>query len=173
MEQEPFHVVRSAGRVFNTQKEWCEYLNKVCSGETYRIVTSFGKYDFNDCDVCLTPDVMTFEIKKHWVFVTLKWCYCGNGLWSYGYDYSIGNGGGCSGCPYADTTDDPESYRNGYKTKEECIIAVCDRVIHLLGNEAGNNNKEVQRLIDMVINYKKSIQKPQPVQLSLFGESDF
>ncbi len=173
MEQKPFHVIRSAGIEFSTKKEWWEYLDKVHSGETYRIITSFGKYDFNDCDICLNPEVMTFEIKKHCVFVTLEWCYCGNGLWSYGYNYSLGDSGGCSGCPYVDTHDDPISHRKGYNTKEECIIAACDRAIQLLVNAAEHNDGKAQRLIDMVVNYKKSIQKPQPVQLSLFGNSDF
>lgn len=173
MAQKPFHVIRSAGIEFSTQKEWGEYLDKVRSGETYRIITSFGKYDFNDCDICLNPEVMSLVIDKIYYYATLKWCYCGNGLWSFGLDYSTGNGGGGFGCSFADITGNPDSWRNGYKTEEECIIAACNCAISRIENSGRTNESKVQRLLAMVVNYKKSIQKPQPVQLSLFGESDF
>lgn len=168
----PHHVIRCAGREF-TFREWCDYLNKCNKGESERIVTTIGKYDFSDHDMCLNPEIMSLVIDKVYYYVTLKWCYCGNGLWSFGLDYSAGNGGGGFGCSFADISGNPNSWRNGYKTKEECIMAACDCAIRRIENIRSTNESKVQRLLAMVREYKKSIQKPQPVQLSLFDDSDF
>lgn len=161
----PFHVIRSAGREF-TEKEWSEY----CRDGENRIVTSFGKYDFNDCDICLNPETMTIASKKgsYEYNVTLKWCYCGNGLWSYGLDYNTGMGGGGFGCSYADETGNDKSYRNGYRSEKECIIAACDKALSYLQKSDYGDERNRTKLIGMVTDYKKSIGRPEPVQLSLF-----
>ena len=53
--KKPWYVIRCAGIEF-TQDEWAEYLTAVYKGERERIVITFGKYQFNDCDICINPD---------------------------------------------------------------------------------------------------------------------
>ncbi len=145
----PHHVIRCAGREF-TFGEWCDYLKATNKDESERIVTTIGKYDFNDHDICLNPKVMSLVIDKVYYYVTLKWCYCGNGLWAFGMDYSTGNGGGGFGCAFVNVTGNHDSCHNGYKTEEECIMAACDCAISRIENTGRTNDSKVQRLLAMV-----------------------
>lgn len=163
------HTIRSAKRTF-TQDQWSEYCNSTRNNPENRIVTSFGKYDFNDFDICLNPTFMTLASKTgpFGYLVTLKWCECGNGLWSIALDFNFGNGGGGSGCSYTDTADG-NSYRRGYRTEKEAILAICDKAIREI-NDYKCESKEMpkmNRLLEMVEDYKKSIGHPEPIQLSL------
>ena len=163
------HTIRCCGKEF-TAKEWSDYCTESYKDPSKRIVTSIGKYDFNEHDICLNPTVMSLVVSHggYGYEVTLKWCDCGNGLWSYGLSYNCGTGGGGFGCSFADVTDDPKSYRYGYRSEKECIIACCDAAISRIESSGHENEAKTKKLIEMVKDYKKSIGRPAPVQLSLF-----
>ena len=160
-----FHEVRSAGLLF-TQEEWWDYLDACRKGDENRLVTQKGKYDFNDCDVCINPDVMSLVVKGGGCgySVTLKWCECGNGLWSYGIDYQTGTGGGGFSPSYCDGTK--EDSRGNFHSERECKIAACENAISILEHPYREDDAKVRRLLDMVTDYKRGLTRP--VQLELF-----
>lgn len=162
-----FHTIRCCNRKF-TSKEWNDYCAETYKESGKRIVTSIGKYDFNDCDICLNPTVISLVAHggAYGYCVTLKWCDCGNGRWSYGLDYSCGTGGGGFGCSWADGSGDTNSIYKGYPSEKEAIIAACDAAIKWIGDPKDDAKKK--RLLEMVKEHKKSIGRPAPVQLSLF-----
>lgn len=180
MAKEVFHTCRSAGRTF-TEEEWREYLKQGWKDESKRIVTQIGRYDFNDCDICLNPSVMVLQIgERKFVsgyYVVIEWCECGNGLWSYGLCYSYGYGGGCSGCGYADRPFDgshKNHYGEGFPSEKEAKKRACDQALDTLRyalNQGTSNNTEgvnakISRLIAMVEDYRK--EQARPKQLELF-----
>lgn len=169
MAKEIFHVCRSAGRSF-TSEEWGEYCRASREDDSKRLRTTFGKYDFNDCDICLNPTILTLALAGKWMYyVTLKWADCGNGLWSWACDYSTGDGGGGSGVAFAWKPYDENNsnhYGEGVKTELEAKILACDEALAHLRNAYKKNDK-VERLINMVEEYKKRL-KPKYVQLELF-----
>ena len=166
MGKDIFHSIRSCGREF-TSEEWGEYCRQSRDDDALRIRTQIGKYLFNDCDVCLNPEVMSLVVdkKSYGYYVMLKWCDCGNGVWTYGMDYAYGNGGGGGGCSYAT----PEDGRRWSRPSErEAKIAACDDAINTLERNGRKDDKKLTRLIALVTDYKKSIGRPQPIQLELF-----
>lgn len=164
-----FHTIRCCNKNF-TAKEWGDYCTESYKDPSKRIITSIGKYEFNEHDICLNPTVMSLVVSHggYGYEVTLKWCDCGNGLWSYGLFYNCGTGGGDFGCSFADVTDDPNSYRYGYRSEKECIIACCNAAISRIESYGREKDAKAKRLIEMVKDYKNSIGRPAPVQLSLF-----
>lgn len=170
MKQKPFHVIRSAGVEFNDE-EWADYCRECREDDSKRIRTSFGKYTFNDCDICLNPDTERIESKGGaWgYYVVIKWAECGNGLWSYGLDYSTGTGGGGFGVSWADLQGNEKSWRNGYPSERECKAAASEKVIAYLRSALRyKDEQQVRRLLAMVEDYHKSLTRPQVVQLELF-----
>lgn len=163
---EVFHHIRCCGKTF-TFDEWGDYCAKTRNGEQ-RIETTFGKYTFNDNDICLNPDSVEFNIKKgsYGCNAAIKYADCGNGLWSFGLDYSIGTAGGGYGVSWADR-DTGDGWRRGYHTKEECLIAACVELLNRLStmNEKG---KPFNDLVGAVAEYRRSIGRPKVVQLELF-----
>lgn len=165
---EIFHRVRSAGKEF-TSEQWDDYCRASRDDPEKRIRTQIGKYLFNDCDVCLNPETMSLVVdgKSFGYYVTLKWCDCGNGVWSYAMDFGYGNGGGGGGCSFA-TPDDKNLNLRGCPSEREAKIAACDYALSSLESNARENDAKVERLKRMVEDYKKTISRPQIVQLSLF-----
>lgn len=163
----PFHEIRCCGRRF-TSKEWGEYCAATRLDSTKRIHTTFGRYTFNDHDICLNPDSVEFNIKNggYGCNASIKYADCGNGLWNFGLDYSICTGGGGYGVSWADR-DTGDGWRRGYHTKEECLIAACDELLNRLStmNEKG---KQFNDLVGAVAEYRRSIGRPKVVQLELF-----
>ena len=168
MSNEVFHECRAAGVTF-TQDEWSEYLRRCREDESQRIVTQIGRYDFNDCDVCLNPEVLTIASKtgSYGYSVTLKWAECRNGIWSYAVDYNCGTGGGGSGVHYADTLEG-KSWLRGYPSEREAQQAACDEAIRQVRSARDGKSVLGDRLIAMVEDYRKTISRPKIVELSLF-----
>ena len=159
-------VIRSAGVTMN-RDEWGDYCRRTNIEPERRIYTQIGKYTFNDCDVCMNPEVMSFCLgSKQYYHVTLKWCDCGNGLWSIGWDYQYGHGGGGCGCSFADN-DDPKRAFHGYRSEREEKLACCDRVLGFISGEA-QRDKNMARVMKMVADYRNGIERPRPIQLELF-----
>ena len=169
MVNEVFHECRSAGRSF-TSEEWSEYCRASREDDSKRLRTTFGKYDFNDCDICLNPTILKLALAGKWMYyVTLKWADCGNGFWSWACDYGTGDGGGGSGVAFAWKPYDENNgnhYGEGVSTELEAKILACDEALAHLRN-AYKKNEKVERLINMVEEYKKRL-KPKYVQLELF-----
>ena len=169
MANEIFHECRSAGRSF-TSEEWSEYCRASRMDDGKRLVTRIGKHDFNDCDICLNPNVLTMALQGKWMYyVTLKWADCGNGLWSWACDYNTGTGGGGSGVGFAWKPFDEKNtnhYGEGVSTELEAKMQACEEALRHLLNAYTKNDK-VERLILMVEEYKTKL-KPKYVQLELF-----
>ena len=164
-----WHEIRSARMLF-TEEEWSKYLLRCHADPAERIVTRIGKYDYNDCDICLNPEVYTLKVgtKDAWgYYVTFKWADCGNGVWQYGLDYSTGTGGGGFGVRYTEPNEDRD-WLKGYPSEKECLMAACDHVLEYIGHSLQSKEAKTQRLKEMVREYKKSLSRPQVVQLSLF-----
>ena len=166
---EIFHVCRSAGREF-TQEEWFEYCNQRRNNPEKAIRTTIGKYTFNDNDVCLNPEVITLKVDDKRTYgyeVSLKWCYCGNGLWQYGIDYNTGDGGGGFSPSFA-SPDEKREWLRGYPSERECKLAACEAAKNRLYNSYHKGDPKVKRLWEMVDEYQKTISRPKIVQLELF-----
>ena len=164
-----WHEIRSARMLF-TQEEWGDYCERCRQDPSERIVTSFGKYDFNDHDVCLNPDTTTIKVDDkggYGYYVVFKLANCGNGLWTFGLDYSTGTGGGGYSPSYA-TPNETREWLKGYPSEKECKLAACDAAIKRLDHAYHPDDPKVLRLKEMVREYKKSLSRPQVVQLSLF-----
>lgn len=164
-----WHEIRSARMLF-TQEEWGEYLRRCYADPAERIVTRIGKYDFNDNDICLNPEVYTLKVgtkDSYGYYVTFKWVDCGNGVWQYGLDYNIGTGGGGFGVRYTEPNEDRD-WLKGYPSEKECLMAACDHALEYISHSQHEKEAKTQRLKEMVREYKKSLSRPQVVQLSLF-----
>ena len=170
MAKEIFHECRSAGRTF-TRDEWADYCRESRFDDGKRIRTQIGKYLFNDCDMCLNPETMTIAVdrkRENLYYVSLKWAYCGNGLWNFGVHYATNLAGGGFGVVYADRSGEPNDWRNGYPTEQECKRRACECALSRLEHSGEKDKAEVKRLMQMVRDYMKSLGRPQPVQLELF-----
>lgn len=166
-EKRIFHTIRCIGKEF-TQEQWSEYNNATNSGKENRIISTFGKYQFNDFDMCLNPEKKEIATKTGpWgYYVILEWCNCGNGIWVNGLRINTGSGGFSSGCQWTDNNNGNKTWLNGYTTEKDCIIAACENAINHLQN---NKDEQVKKLINKIAEYKKSLVRPQPIQLELFA----
>ena len=167
---EEFHRIRHLNKVFN-QDEWADYCHECREDDSKRIRTTFGKYTFNDCDICLNPDTERIESKggAYGYYVVLKWAECGNGLWSYGLDYSTGTGGGGYGVSWADLQGNEKSWRNGYPSEQECKVAGWRKALKYIGNHEHNaRTSPAEKLREMIQDEIKRLTRPQVVQLELF-----
>ena len=164
MNTEEGFYIRSAS-IHMTNEEWGEYCRHTREDFGARIRTTFGKYTFNENDVCLNPDVLTIGVKgNNLVYARIKWCECGNGIWSFGIDYSTGSGGGGCGASYADKLGD--GYGCGYATEKEAKLKACEKVLQSI--RGGFDRKNCERLRQMVEDYMKTLQRSKVVQLELF-----
>ena len=166
--KEIVHEIRSAGVTF-TQEQWSDYCHRCRQDEANRIVTRIGKYDFNDCDVCLNPEVMSLVVegRNNWGYrVTLKWCEGAGGLWSYGVDYNYGTGGGGFSPSYC--TEDVKGYHGGFPSEFDVKMAAVNHAINQLQWHGKVDDDRLKRLLAMCVEWKKELKHPKPVQLSLF-----
>lgn len=164
-----FHECRSARRTF-TEEQWADYCTQSWNDDSKSIRTQIGKYTFNDCDICLNPEIMSLVVdgKSYGYYVTIKWCDCGNGIWSSALDYGYGDGGGGYGVSFADRlVGDKYDWRAGYPSEVDAKVAACDEALVRLHKSRKQNDK-LQRLIRMVEDLKKSLTRPKIVQLELF-----
>lgn len=169
MKKKPFHVIRSAGVEF-TQDEWNEYLNAVYAGEREHITTQYGQYIYNEHDICLNPSKQEIasNVGAYGYYVILKFAECGNGVWVYGIDYSIGTGGGGFGAEWSDTTD--ENVRShGYPTEYDCKVAGWKYALEIISKHYYQRTPTAIRLRTMIEDEIKKLTRPQVVQLELFG----
>ena len=167
---EEFHRIRHLNKVFN-HDEWADYCHECREDDSKRIRTTFGKYTFNDCDICLNPDEQSI-VAKNGGFgynMTLKWAECGNGLWSFGIDYNLGTAGGGHGVSWADLQGNEKSWRNGYPSELECKIAGWRKALKYIGNHEHNaRTSPAEKLREMIEDEIKRLTRPQIVQLELF-----
>lgn len=110
------------------------------------------QFDFNDCGVCMNPNVTSYVSGK--TKCMLETCYTKRG-WSGSWSI-MGNTWGTA-CPCT-----AEHYDKFFKTEAECIAYVAKKSLdilsqHLTEKEMKFFNKELKVLI-----------KPHPIQLSLF-----
>lgn len=168
--EEKVHRIRSAGREF-TRQQWYDYLDSCRGDDRNLIVTNVGgKFIFNDHDICINPDVDEIVAKSgaFGYYVHIKTAYCGNGLWSYGIDYSTGTGGGGFGVSFADKkSGEDKDWRVGYPSERECKVAAAQCAIRQLHPYNGND-KLVNKLKELVEEYIKDFKRPKYVQLELF-----
>ena len=170
MKKKPFHVIRCAGIEF-TQDEWSTYLSAVYKGERERITATFGKYTFNDSDICMNPDKqeLTAKAGAYGYYITLKWAECGNGLWSFGIDYNLGKGVGGYGVSWADITGNDKSMRNGYPSEKECKLAGWRKALTYIKSHGHNARiSPANKLKEMINDEIKKLTRQKIVQLSLF-----
>ena len=169
MKKKPFHVIRSVGKEF-TQDEWNEYLNAVYAVKCEHISTCFGKYVFNDHDICVNYDTQTIGIKNmdcYGYYVTLEFAECGNGIWVYGLNYNIGTAGGGFGAAWSDTTDDKIWY-HGYPSEKDCKLAGWNEALQRISNNDSERSSQIKNLRTMIEDEIKKLTRPQVVQLELF-----
>lgn len=76
--------------------------------------------------------------------------------------------GGGFGVVYADRSGEPDDWRHGYPTEQECKRKACECALNRLEHSGEKDKAEVKRLMQMVRDYMKSLGRPQPVQLELF-----
>lgn len=171
MKQKPFHVIRSAGVEF-TDEEWGAYCQAIRREERDPIITTFGKYKFNDCDICINPDRETIAATggAYGYSVELKLAYCGNCLWSFGLSYNLGTCGGGFGVSWADLHGDENSWRNGYQSEQECKVAGWKKALEYIGHHEHNSRTSpAEKLREMIEDEIKRLTRPQVVQLELFS----
>ena len=171
--KKPFHIIRSAGVEFNDE-ELADYCRECREDDSKRIRTSFGKYLFNDFDICINPDKQEIAAKNggYGYNVSLKWAECGNGLWSFGIDYNLGTAGGGFGVSWADLLyqDDGKWHWNcGYPSERECKVAGWRKALEYIGNHEHNERTSpAEKLRAMIEDEIKRLTRPQIVQLELF-----
>ena len=142
--------------------------------ETKQIFNQFGKYVFNDHDICINADKVRLDVKdgSFGYYVHIKYAECGNGIWVFGLDYSTGTGGGGFGAAWSDNVGDPKTWHSGYPSERDCLLAACDKAMKYLNNaydvKQDNRGILIGKLKDMVTEYKKSLTRPKIVQLELF-----
>lgn len=168
---EAFHTIRCCGRTF-TDKEWGDYCRLTREYPEERILTTFGKYTFNESDICVNPEREQICLVKGSLgyYCELGYAECGNGLWSFGINYCCGNGGGGYGVAWADQ-DTGDGWRRGYHSKEECLVAACDEAmsrIESCANHRQGRDKKADALLKKVLEFKKGLSRPKIVQLELF-----
>lgn len=160
-----YHTIRSTGQTF-TFEQWCDHLRKKDLGEIGYIVTEYNGFHFNDSDICINPKTMTIEVSRNNYSVTLEVAECRGGRWSYGLNVNCGSGGFGFGCAWVGENE-------GYPTENDAMIAAVDQAIVKCKHSyeyCYNNEKKVIRLIEMLEKYRKELQQPKIVQLSLFDE---
>ena len=173
MSSEIFHTIRACNRQF-TGDEWRDYCHQTTNDDSKRIYNTFGKYRFNDCDICINPEIEVISIKEGaWgYYVRIKYAECGNGLWSYGIDYNTGTRGGGCGVSWVDNKGGHGRAEKGYPSERECKIAAADCALRMLDKMgmvgAGNDGQLLRKLIEKVKAYKHDLERPQVVQLELF-----
>lgn len=174
MSSEIFHTIRACNRQF-TEDEWSDYCQLVRNDDSKRISNTFGKYRFNDCDICINPEIEVISIKEGaWgYYVRIKYAECGNGLYAYGIVYSTGTGGGGFDVSWVDNKGYPSRAEKGYHSERECKIAAADCALRMLAVRGevkmnGMENKLLRQLVQKVMEYKRGLERPQVVQLELF-----
>lgn len=171
--EEIVHTIRACKRTF-TQEQWNEYCDMTRHDDSLRVTNTFGKYTFNDHDVCINPDVEEINVKggAYGYYVRIKYAECGNGIWTFGIDHSTGTGGGGFSPAWSDKVGDPKSWHSGYASKKECLVAACDKALVYLDNaynvKADNRGRLIAELKCKVKDFRKELTRPKVVQLKLF-----
>lgn len=165
---EVFHIIKSARRTL-TRDEWHNYLQECYKNDKNRIQTKIGKYVFNDCDICLNPDKESVTIKDgaYGYSATIEIANSGNGVWSFGYDYSYGVGGGCAGASFVDKKD-TQLWNRGFESERECRKFAWRYLLTII-EPRKSENKEAEKLYKAVEQKFKEYSRPKVVQLELFG----
>ena len=171
MSKEVFHRVRWCNRTFDCD-QWSEYCELTRHDSSKKLQGTFGKYTFNDYDICINPDVVELLVKggSFGYFVNINYAECGNGVWVFGLDYGIGTGGGGFGAAWSDVlVSDSKELHAGYASEVECKLAACQNALEYIGNRGSfAKNSCLARLYDKVKEYEKSLTRPKVVQLELF-----
>ena len=123
MKREVHHRIICCNRTFDIE-EWCKYLDDVRNGRQERITTTFGRFTFNDCDICMNPDTYTLEVESKNSYgyrVQIYIAECGNGIWVYGIYENHGDGGSFFGASWCG-----EREKGGYQSEKDAKYAACE-----------------------------------------------
>lgn len=104
------HRCRCLDRNF-TFEEWSEYLRENPSGGS---VLTFGAFQFNICDVCLTPN-HPVRIERNVCELDIETAQSVNGRWSYGIHLGLHSEFSSHGAQFVD------DHSRGYPTEKEAI----------------------------------------------------
>lgn len=171
MSKEVFHRVRWCNKTFDGD-QWSEYCALTRHDSSKEFQGTFGKYTFNDHDICINPDVVDLTVKggAYGYFVRINYAECGNGVWVFGLDYATGMGGGGFGAAWSDVlVSDSKEWHAGYASEVECKLAACQKAVKYIGNSgAFAEDRNLALLYDKVREYEKSLTRPKVVQLELF-----
>lgn len=171
------HRCRCLDRNF-TFEEWSEYLRENPSGGA---VLTVGSFQFNICDVCLTPN-HPVRIGKNFCKLEISTAQSLNGRWDYGMNLELNTEGRHCGAGFIDY---PEK---GFPTEKEaifdCLLYVEERTVQKIkvleqrGDAPEGDDEESGRepkssaVISSMRAFLKEIQRYKqhydPKQLSLF-----
>ena len=162
-----WHRIASCNRSF-TRDEWNKYLQESNQNPDKRIVTTIGKYKWNDCDICLNPEEWMISVKSgsYGYYVIITWADCGNGVWAFGLKYNTGTGGGCFGVSYA-TGKEKQIWNRGFESELSCKKYALRYAMTRL-HPYNDNGVMINRLKDAIQAELNKLSRPQYVQLSLF-----
>ena len=150
-----------------TQEEWWHFLRECEQDETRRTRTQYGRYIFNENDICLNPDKETVSVQDgpFGYSLTIKMAECGNGIWVYGLSYCCGGGGGSFGASWACRDSDRKLY-DWAESEKECRLSALRKAVSYIGYR-GDEPKRI-KLLNKIAEYIKQLERPQVVELSLF-----
>lgn len=99
-----------------TFEQWCEAIRTHPANTP---VMTFGKFAYNICDVCLTPNIAV-NIKQGENKLIIKTAQSPNGRWDYGIDCDIGTSS------YGTSVSFVDNKKEGYETETLAMIeALC------------------------------------------------
>ena len=165
---EIFHKCRHLG-IEMTREEYWAYLRECEKDSTKRIRTQIGRYIFNEHDICLNPERERISVSDGtwgW-YVDIMTAECGNGVWVYGLQYNLGDGGGCFGASWADRRTDRTRY-DWHESERECKASAGRCMLRYIDNHTEDKKGMLSKLRRKVEEYVRSMERPQVVELSLF-----
>ncbi len=109
----PFHVIRSTGQTF-TSHEWGEWCRQ--HRNTGTIVFTYKDFQYNDCDVCMTPHVKV-DWRDKLCRLRIETAESPNGRWDYGIHYDFNTGG------YGHAASFVSDQLRGYASEKEAVYA--------------------------------------------------
>lgn len=155
--KKPHSIIRSLGREF-TFEEWCDYLDNERPDGDIAFVSEDG-YKFNIHDICRNPSEAVNIRLDQSNYIVIGTAKSPNGRYDYSLDYAIDLGGGGCGASFIADLD------KGYGSKEKAILHALQAVENYANR---NNSKNAKAMLARIAETRRSIQHPEPIQLSLF-----
>lgn len=152
---EIFHTIKSTGQTFTSQ-EWGEWCNK--HREHSAVVFTHKDFQFNDCDVCVTPHTMT-DYNFHGCQLRITTAESPNGRWDYGiwYGFDLGGSGHAPSFIASET--------EGYASEKAAVFAALLKAEGWLKSQMKAKPQEGKEFMAKIREYKDLF---DPRQLELF-----